>query len=118
MMNFAYPLFSEPDEEKITKVCEETACTVVYNLQDDNYYLVLTGGGMDMSQSIALAYIIADGCIEWDMLENVYISGAFSVSEEDYRIILKEMERQLAISINNQTRKLEEVQNKIKQFSK
>ena len=116
-MNFAYPLFSEPDEEKIAKVCEETGCTVVYNLQDDNYYLALTGGGMDMSQSIALAYIIADGCIDWDFIENVYISGAFSVSEKDYQIILKELERQFSISISNQTQKLKEVQDKLIQFS-
>lgn len=108
-MNFAYPLFCEPDEEKIAKVCEETACTVVLNLQDDSYYLALTGCGMDFSQSIALAYIIADGCIEWSMLENVYISGPFSVTEEDYRIILDEMERQLTISIANKTQKLKEV---------
>ena len=108
-MNFAYPLFCEPDEEKIAKVCEETACTVVLNLQDDSYYLALTGCGMDMSQSIALAYIIADGCIDWDLLDDIYISGAFSVTEEDFQIVLNEMERQLRISINNKTQKLKEV---------
>ena len=114
MMNFAYPLFSEPDEEKIIKVCEETGCTVVYNSQDDNYYLALTGCGMNLSQDIALAYIIADGCIEWSMLENVSVSGAFSVSKEDYQIILSELERQLTISIENQTRKLKEVTEQLK----
>jgi hypothetical protein len=114
MMNFAYPLFSEPDEEKIIKVCEKTGCTVVYNSQEDCYYLALTGCGMNLSQDIALAYIIADGCIEWGMLENVCTSGAFSVSKEDYKIILNELERQLAISINNQTRKLQEVTEQLK----
>ena len=117
-MNFAYPLFCEPGEEKIIKVCEETACTVVYNSQDDNYYLTLTGGGMDMSQSIALAYIIADGCIDWDFLDEIYLTGAFSVSEEDFQIILKELERQFTISISNQTQKLKEVQDKLIQHSK
>ena len=52
------------------------------------------------------------------LFENVYISGAFSVSEEDYQIILKELERQFTISINNQTQKLKEVQDKLIQFSK
>jgi len=113
-MNYAYPLFSEPDKEKIARVCEETSCTVVYNLQDDTYYLALTGGGMDLSQSIALAYIIADGCIDWDFIENVYISGAFSVSEEEYQIILKEMERQLEISIENHKAKLKKVREQLK----
>ena len=113
-MNYAYPLFSEPDEEKIARVCEETSCTVVYNLQDDTYYLALTGGGMDLSQSIALAYIIADNCLEWDMLESIYISGAFSVSEDEYQIILKEMERQLSISIDNHKAKLKKVREQLK----
>ena len=36
-MNFAYPLFSEPDEEKIIRVCTETSCTIVRNLHDDSY---------------------------------------------------------------------------------
>jgi len=113
-INYAYPLFSEPDEEKIARVCEETSCTVVYNLQDDTYYLALTGGGMDFSQSIALAYIITDGCIDWDFIENVYTSGAFSVSEEEYQIILKEMERQLTISIDNHKAKLKKVREQLK----
>jgi hypothetical protein len=69
---------------------------------------------MNLSQDIALAYIIADGCIEWAFLENVCTSGAFSVSKEDYQIILNELERQLAISIDNQTRKLKEVTEQLK----
>jgi len=118
VMNFAYPLFSEPDEEKIVKVCEETSCTVVYNSQEDCYYLALTGCGMNLSQDIALAYIITDGCIDWDMLDNVCISGAFSVSKGDYQIILNELERQLAISIDNQTRKLTEVREQLTKYAK
>ena len=69
---------------------------------------------MNLSQDIALAYIIADKCIEWDMLENVYISCAFSVSEENYQLNLKELKRQLAISIGNQTAKLKEVEKQLK----
>jgi hypothetical protein len=113
-INYAYPLFSEPDEEKIARVCEETSCTVVYNLQDDTYYLALTGGGMDLSQGIALAYIIADGCLEWDMIGDIDISGAFSVSEEEYQIILKEMKRQLSISIDNHKAKLKKIREQLK----
>jgi len=113
-INYAYPLFSEPDEEKIARVCEETACTVVYNLQDDNYYLALTGGGMDFSQSIALAYIICDGCIAWELLNDVSISGAFSVSEQEYQTILKEMERQLSTSIDTYKAKLQKVRKQLK----
>lgn len=108
-MNYAYPLSSEPDKDKIIRVCEETCCTVVRNLQEDKYYLALTGNGMDLSQDIALAYIIADSSIPWSLLEHVYNSGAFSVSEKDYKIILKELERQLTISINKRKAKLKEL---------
>jgi hypothetical protein len=48
------------------------------------------------------------------MLESVYVSGALSVSEEDYQIILSELERQLAISIDNQTQNLQEVTKQLK----
>jgi hypothetical protein len=105
----AYPLFSESDEEKIIKICEETDCTVDYNLQDD-----MTGGGINLSQDIALAYIIADGCIERDMIENICTFGTFRVPKNDYRIILNELERQLAININNQTQKLSKVREQLK----
>ncbi|MDD5697825.1 MAG: hypothetical protein PHH77_04335 [Victivallaceae bacterium] len=114
MMNFAYPLEFEPSEDIIYRVCNETNCTVVRQLSSDIYFLALTGGGMDLSQDVALAYIIADGCIEWDMLENIYISGAFSVSEENYQLILRELKRQLVISIGNQTAKLKEVIRRLK----
>ena len=108
--NFAYPLFkSDVSEEEILAVCEKTNCTVVLNNQDDKYYLSLTGCGMDMSQDIALAYMIVDGCIDWDFLEDVYIEGPFSVSRENYHKILAELKRQLSISIDSQKTKLDRV---------
>ena len=118
MMNYAYPLHSLPDDDKIIEVCEKTSCTVVYNNDEDIYYLALTGGGMDLSQSIALAYIIADGCIDWDMLEDVYISQNLCLSKEEYKLVLSELERQLNISIDRQKRKLEEVQEQLVNLNK
>lgn len=116
MMNYAYPLFSsEISEEKILDVCDNTSCTVVYNNEDDTYYLSLTGGGRDLSQDIALAYIIVDGCIDWDMLQDVYISGALSVSKENYFRILNELKRQLGIQIGNFQERLNRVNDLIKE---
>jgi len=58
MMNFIYPL---PDNwtppENIKKLFENIALTVVYLMEDDQYYLALTGGGMDLSWDICKAYI-------------------------------------------------------------
>ncbi|MDD5599745.1 MAG: hypothetical protein PHV82_17505 [Victivallaceae bacterium] len=114
-MNFAYPLEFEPSEDIIYRVCNETNCTVVRQISSDYYFLALTGGGMNLSQDIALAYIIAEGCIQWEMLEDVYIGGPFSVSKEKYQLILTELRRQLKVSISNQISKLREVK---KQLSK
>ena len=95
MMNYAYPIYNfDGDEEKIKKVCQETNCTVVYNQEEDEYYLALTGGGMDLSQDIAYAYMIISGYIEWDFLDEVKLTQCLSVSEETYREILRQAFKQ------------------------
>ena len=63
MMLYAYPLSGRPRDEGIVEICTETSCTVVMRNDTYEYYLALTGGGMDLSQDIALAYIIAEGRI-------------------------------------------------------
>jgi hypothetical protein len=115
MMNYAYPLFSSNvSDEKILKVCKETNCTVLYNTDEDKYYLALTGGGMDLSQDIALAYMIIDDCIEWDMLEDVYISGPLSVGKDKYKKILKQLQKQLIIIKERSKLRLDEVNKYLK----
>ena len=93
--NFAYPLdLSILDEGKIERICTETNCTVVYSHEEDALYLALCGCGMDLSQDIALAYMIAYsygeeeyGRIPRHMLFDVYKSGALSVSLEQFQHI-------------------------------
>ena len=114
MMNYAYPLEDKPDKETIIKITTETNCTVVYNNQDDQYYLALTGGGMDLSQDIALAYIWAQGFIDWDMLDDIYIDSAFSVSDKNFKLILKQLQRQMKAMSGNYERKLVDIANKLK----
>ena len=95
MMNYAYPIYNfDGDEEKIEKVCQETNCTVVRNIDENDYYLALTGGGMDLSQDIAYAYMIISGYIEWDFLDEVKLTQCLSVSEETYREILRQALKQ------------------------
>ena len=108
--NYAYPLYRDSiEDETILRVCEETDCTVVFNNQDGKYYLALTGCGMDMSQSIALAYIIVDGCLDWDMLESIYIAAPISVGRDDYRRILTHLDRQLGLAMGNLKMRQKEV---------
>jgi hypothetical protein len=93
--NFAYPLDLDClDEDKIIRICTETSCTVVKNMEEDSLYLALCGCGMDFSQSIALAYMIAYareyeryGRIPDHMLFDVYQSGALSVGQIEYKYI-------------------------------
>ncbi len=119
MMNYAYPIFNDsPTDKEIFKVCDNTNCTVVYNTDKDCYYLALTGGGMDLSQDIAYAYMLIDGCIDWDMLNEVYKSGPLSQGKSVYLKIMKELKRQYKTKIDNYTRDLQTVKDKIKQYSK
>jgi hypothetical protein len=117
--NYAYPLHRDHfNEETVLEICEVTNCTVVYSNQQDKYFLALTGCGMDMSQDIALAYLIADGCIDWDMLEDVYIAGPLSVSQENYLRLMRELDRQLGIEIGNLKSRHKEVQEKLMDYVK
>jgi len=51
--NYVYQLQTTPSEETILKIALKTNCCVMYNNEDDKYYLSLTGCGMDLSQDIA-----------------------------------------------------------------
>lgn len=109
MMNYAYPLYFTPSDEAIIKVTKRTNCTVVYNDEEDKHYLALTGGGMDLSQDIALAYIWTDGVIDWDMLDDVYITSPLSVSSANFKLILKHLRRQLLITRERHKQRLKDI---------
>lgn len=97
--NFAYPLrLSTLSDEKVWRICTETNCTVMYNQEEDYLYLALCGCGMDFSQDIALAYMIAYsygeekyGRIPDHMLFDVYKFAALSVSHEKFEIIREKL---------------------------
>lgn len=96
--NFAYPLdLSSLDEDRTIRICSETNCTVVYNDKEDSLYLALCGCGMNLSQNIALAYMIAYsygeeyGRIPDHMLFDVCKSGALSVSQKKFERIREKL---------------------------
>ena len=97
--NYAYPLnMNSLEDEKILRICKETNCTVVYNEEEDSLYLALCGCGMNLSQDIALAYMIAYsfgeaeyGRIPEYMLFDVYKSGPLSVSKEQFEVICEKL---------------------------
>ena len=95
MMNYAYPLETIPDEDKILKVVQNTCLTIMENNETGEYFLVLCGGGMDLSQSIALAYIYAETWMPNDLISSVCTQPCLSVSKSEYNILSKQIVRQL-----------------------
>ena len=59
MMNFIYPLHGEFDSSDVKKLLG-LPLTIVRMLDGDEYYLALTGGGMDLSWEICEAYMRLD----------------------------------------------------------
>jgi hypothetical protein len=99
MMNYAYPLYCsfnlDDDLQKILKVVHETNCTVMYNSDEDAYYLALCGGGMDLSQDIAFAYFIMERWIPYALLMNVCTQPELSISGSNWKKLAREMRSQL-----------------------
>ncbi len=95
MMNFAYPLETTPSEEDILKVVEDTSCTVMENTETDEYFLVLTGGGMDLSQDIGLAYIILERWIPQDLLIEINKQPCLSLGSKKWKKLAREVIKQL-----------------------
>jgi hypothetical protein len=101
MMNYIYPLETTPSDEDILKVVKETNCTVMLNTETDEYFLTLCGGGMDLSQDVALSYILLEKWIPADLLTNVCKQKDFSISKKNYKILKREMIAQLQHHADN-----------------
>ena len=84
MMNYGYPLETEPSEEDIKECYEETGLVVMEDTINENYYLVLTGGGMDLSQNIGLAYVIIENWIPKDLMDNICTQKGLSLSDKKF----------------------------------
>lgn len=101
MMNYGYPLAFAISNDKILKVVQKTNLTIMHKIDTDEYFLTLTGGGMDLSQDIALAYLIAIGRIPPALALEVSMQEGLSVSRKNYRKIMKEIKRTLRQESNN-----------------
>ncbi len=96
MMNFAYPLECDNfDEDKIKEVIDRTCCTVMENSETGKWFLALCGGGMDLSQDIALAYHLLETWIPYDLAITVCTQKDLSVGGKDWEILKKAMQESL-----------------------
>lgn len=122
MMMFAYPLYcdydvrDDEDSAKILRVVRETNCTVMYNSKEDTYYLALCGGGMDLSQDIALAYTIMERWIPFSLLMNVSTQPELSVGGDKWLKLATEMAEQLSHYEKQAESKRKEVLKGISQY--
>lgn len=96
MMNYAYPLeLKDFDEEKILRVVKETNCTIMENQATGEWFLVLCGGGMDLSQDIGFAYIILERWIPKNLLTEIAKQPLLSLGNKNYKKLAKEVIFQL-----------------------
>ena len=84
MMSYGHILETSPSQENILKVVLETNCSVMYNNNEDIYYIVLCGGGMDLSQDIALSYVWLERWIPEDFISRDCKQKNLSVYGENF----------------------------------
>lgn len=95
MMLYAYPLEGEPSDEEIKKIHRKTSVTVVREKGTDQYFLALTGGGMDLSQDIARAYIIAENRVPIELAREVNTQKELTQHGEDYLKVMKKCKQSI-----------------------
>lgn len=73
MMNYVYPLdySGMVTQEKQIEIATETNCILIEETNTGDWFLALTGGGMDLSFSIAHAYMIAQKWLPKDLIEDL-----------------------------------------------
>lgn len=116
MMNYAYPLFDLPSDEKIVEIHQRTNLTVVENTETEEYFLALCGGGMDLSQSIGLAYIIAQGWIPFTLASEITKQPHLNVGEKDWLIVAKECINRMTIHKQSLNYTIKEWKREVKEY--
>jgi hypothetical protein len=107
MMNFGYPLEMTPNDKKVLEVVKETCCTVMHNTDTDEYFIALCGGGMDLSQDIALAYVILENWIPFDLAEVVSTQKGLSQGGKNWERLKVAMKESLSTYISRAGLKLQ-----------
>lgn len=115
MMLYAYPLDITPSDEEILEIHKETCCTVVQNKKTDEYFIALCGGGMDLSQHIALAYIIAQRWIPFDLAVNVSSQHNLNFGYKNFKRVSKGIRESLKKDAFHAKRKIKEMREALKQ---
>ena len=113
MMNYGYPLHHLPDDEQILAIAKETCLTVMENEDTGECYLVLCGGGMDLSQQIAKAYMIC-GYVPDALAFNVSTQYGLNLSGDDYFRVMSFVKESLVYAIADYQNKVKQIQEAIR----
>lgn len=116
MMNYGYPLYGVPDEDKILQVVQKTCLTVMENDETGECFLVLCGGGMDLSQSIAHAYLLAGQSIPDKLAYKVSTQPCLSVGKPEYIQVMRECRRELKEVCRRASLRVEAIDDALQKF--
>lgn len=115
MMNYIYPVWGKYggySNKKILSVVTKTNCTLVEDNDSGELFLTLCGGGMDLSQDIALAYyLLSDGpynMIPVDVLRSMCLQPGVSIRLTEFAKVTKQGIREIKNDIGQLQRKLKE----------
>ena len=114
MMNYAYPLHHEPEEEEILRVVKETSLTIMENQDSGEWFLGLCAGGMDLSQSIGYAYLIC-GYIPDAMAFNISSQYGLTKSGKKYFELMKAVIDSLEGTREAYKNKIERIREEVKE---
>lgn len=104
MMNYGHIIDAPPEhicDEGLIKVGLRTNCTVMHDTEEDQMYVCLTGGGMDLSQCIAMAYILLSEPIPIDFLSAVCSQRDISQYGGNFDKLKEEMLRAIGYEQKN-----------------
>lgn len=99
MMTYVYPLRRRPSKEQILKIIKETCLTVMLDTRTNEYYLALCAGGMDLSQDIGLAYVLAEERIPFSLALQISTQEGLSKDGSDFIKIMTSCKKTIQSNI-------------------
>lgn len=114
MMNYGYPLLSLPNDDKILHIVQKTCLTVMENQDSGESFLVLCGGGMDLSQSIAHAYLLAEHRIPEELAFQISTQPCLSVGKKAYFQIMQACKKELKEVRRRALRRVKQIDDALK----
>lgn len=97
-------------KESQRMIMEETGCLLLFNREEERWYLTLGGCGMDLSPALALAFALIDVWIPYDLAMNTHSDWGYMkhvVGEKMAKRLVKEVIKSLELYKRNEDRQLE-----------